>query len=142
MTMLDQAREGIGFFEELLKHASVLCILLSILGSWCVTQLFKFPIHELVPRARWASWWTRFFCAVVAGVIAFFTWPNEWRLAWALFLGSASPGLHWLTIKAIYWTWPHLRTVISAQRTRSSAHKPPSDATTFDPTFSKKGDSQ
>jgi hypothetical protein len=79
MEHLDKATAAANWFEAFIQHASVMSILLALVGSWCATAAFKMPIRALIAPA-WQGWTIRMFDVVVALAICAATWPNDWRL--------------------------------------------------------------
>ena len=122
---LDQATAAATWFEAFIQHASVMSILLAILGSWAATALFKIPLRILF-AGRWSVFVIRLFDAGVAFAICAATWPNDWRWVWAFVVGVGSPGVYWLLAALLCWKWPSLKPYVALRELASDDLNSPS----------------
>lgn len=114
----------------------LLVILLAILMSWSVTQGIKkniFPDVWSDKKHKQATWTT----AIVSGTwFSLLLWhykeelgvptgikenPFGFDLLCSVMIGIASPSLHWLVTRVLYWKWPTLEASLS---NRSSSLQP------------------
>lgn len=127
MEHLDKATAAANWFEAFIRHASVMSILLALIGSWCATAAFKKPIRALIP-VEWQSWSIRTFEVLVAMAIVARTWPNSWRLDWAFVIGFASPVIYFLLASLLCWKFPSLKPYLSLRELASDDNIPSGDA--------------
>jgi hypothetical protein len=122
MEHLDKATAAANWFEAFIRHASVMSILLALVGSWCATAAFKMPIRALIAPA-WQGWTIRMFDVVVALAICAATWPNDWRFVWAFVIGFASPIAYFLLAALACWKFPRPQALPIATRARERRHQ-------------------
>jgi hypothetical protein len=125
MEHLDKATAAANWFEAFIQHASVMSILLALVGSWCATAAFKMPIRALIAPA-WQGWTIRMFDVVVALAICAATWPNDWRFVWAFVIGFASPIVYFLLAALACWKFPALKPYLSLRELASDDINVPS----------------
>jgi hypothetical protein len=111
-------------FNSFLQHGSAVSVLLSLGFGWGFAILASYPIHWNVSDDERATYYSR--CTAVAGsfVITLLTWPNDFRLAWALTMGVLSPLLG-LVVLALLGKWkPDLvANVLSMKKTTTGETK-------------------
>src|SRR4051812_38740211 len=81
------------WFDSFLKHGSAISVLLALIFGWCLALLLRFPLHKLLADDDTSTYVARVCCVVGSFAITYITWPNDFRLAWALTMGVASPVL-------------------------------------------------
>ncbi len=91
MEHLDTATQVANWFDAFLKHGSIISVLLSLLFGWGFAIFASFPIHRAVNDPELATFYARCACVLGSILITAITWPNEYRLAWALTMGVVSP---------------------------------------------------
>lgn len=134
MEHLDKATAAATWFESFIQHASVMSIVLSLLGSWFATAFFKIPIRWWSEPARHA-FYIRAVDIAVAFALCLITWPNEWGFVWAFVIGFGSPVIYWLLASAVCWKFPKLKPFLSLRElasddspvTGDDTHVPPGD---------------
>lgn len=88
---LEHANQAAGWFEQFIKHGSAVSCLLSLGFGWGLALLLSYPIHWKVKDADLATYIARIVAVAGSFLVTLGTWPNEYRLAWAGFMGVASP---------------------------------------------------
>lgn len=117
MQHLDTATNIANWFDAFLKHGSIVSVLLSLAFGWCFAIFMSFPIHRKVSDDELATFYARAVCVVGSFLITLITWPNEWRLAWALTMGMASPLLGLLALSIIgKWKPDFVANVLSMKK--------------------------
>jgi hypothetical protein len=91
MEHLDTATKVANWLDDFLQHGSIVSILLSLFFGWGAAVIASFPIHWNVKEAERATFYSRLVCIVGSFLITGFTWPNEFRWAWAGTMGVMSP---------------------------------------------------
>ncbi len=91
MNGLDQATGAAGWFEAFIKHGSTVSVLLSLFFGWGASIIASFPIHWRVKDPERATFYARLVAIFGSFLITLFTWPNEFRVAWACTMGVMSP---------------------------------------------------
>jgi hypothetical protein len=113
---LQAASSAAGWFEAFVKHGSVVSCLLSLLFGWCLSVFLRFPIHKLIEPDDWATFAAQSSCVGGSFIITFITWPNEYRLAWALAMGVASPVLGLVALWALARWAPTLHRFLAMRK--------------------------
>lgn len=117
MEHLDTATQVANWFDAFLKHGSIVSVLLSLAFGWCFAVFMSFPIHRAVIDVELATFYARAVCVTGSFLITLITWPNEWRLAWALTMGMASPLIGLLALTLISkWKPEFAATVLSMKK--------------------------
>lgn len=118
MESLDTATSIANWFDAFLKHGSIVSVLLSLAFGWSFAIFASFPIHRFVKEDDLATFWARTACVFGSFLITLITWPNDWRLAWALTMGMASPLLGLLVLSiARKWKPELVANVFSMKKT-------------------------
>jgi hypothetical protein len=112
MEHLDTATATANWFEAFIKHASVMSIVLALLGSWFATGFFKIPIRWMARRERQTFYIRGLDIAIAFGICAW-TWPNDWRFVWAFVVGFGSPWIYWPVAALVCRFVPSLKPVLS-----------------------------
>lgn len=104
MEHLDTATQVANWFDAFLKHGSIISVLLSLLFGWGLSVFLSYPIHKNVADPGMATFYSRLACVCGSFLVTLLTWPNEFRLAWALTMGVVSPLLG-LVVLALLGKW-------------------------------------
>lgn len=91
MEHLDTATKAASWFDEFIKHGSAISVLLSLFFGWGAAIFASFPIHWSVKDAERATFYARAVAVFGSFLITAWTWPNDFRWAWAGTMGVMSP---------------------------------------------------
>lgn len=108
--------EKASWLEAFLKHGSSVSILLSLLFGWGFSILMSFPVHRKVKDAELATFYARLICVLGSFFITAFTWPNEFRWAWAATMGVMSPFVGLLVLLLLKRWKPDLYEVLAMKK--------------------------
>lgn len=131
-TILDLLSAFGSFLDGFLEHGSAVSMLLSLGVGWGAAIAASFPIHRVVADDALATYYSRLVAIGGSFFITLFTWPNEWRVAWALFMAVMNPILGLIALHYLSRWKPDIAEQLSMKKTTKPSNSPNPEPPTGD----------